>query len=897
MKRIWGTLFFFVCAVTLFTACGGSRGGGDKGGVEPAAPVLPVAEPTAPTLAAIKLPGQALLGTLVNASVKLFRLDDFTQPIATTQTQNSADLSIAGTFALPQTTISSEELYLVVVEGGMDINSNNDRVASSPVPNVGKLHALVPGSVILEQSAFNVSLVSELLYQRLRFLLATGTRDTTTLKKEIAFRAQQLLAYDLTNNDFIDINDVLKWHPVNHSNALRASTDLQPNVIAKLRNGESVARYAIEWMSHTLASYESSVSSDIVIAYNNLLLSADAERGLVIYAAEDVELRELSATLIPHNDPSGLTPYWGLTDLVVADLVVVAAGVYVTASGEPHHALLTIDMRDPGQPVLLGTLALDNNLLLTRLQFYDGMLFGIANNSPGTLAMFDISTPSQPVRLADLVTGAPAVRDILMFHSTLYIATGNELLIFNVENYPLSLRLVSSTGGNFDTLGMGEDDSTLINVNGDIEVYFVFTGKPTLSSRVVRPSGIVGVDSYAGRPVFSGDTFFIGAVEGGTSISGEIQQFDLRNPREPRLLGTLAASVAAVKAYYANGQLYVLNVSGKIKIVSTDLAKSNQVRGVVNLAVSGGLLADRNLLHQFDFPSMTTFSSDALMQGSPVNTPLQRLTNHNVRRVKVRDSATFISGTRNLLDIYRFGSDGAGMLLGTVPTADTMVIAELLVSEGFAWVIARRSAESQFSLFVIDIIDLANPVVVNESPLNFAKVSYAAMIGSALFIQSGGTISIVDVNNPAAPQPMGTLRTTAFPVALAVHDNILFVVTTLGDPDRQSNDAAIEIFDASAGALSPNAAGRVVLANDVRFGMGFWKDSAVVRNGTLYLAFGEKGTYAVDITDIAKPSLLGQLDSIGPAASVAVIANNVVTVLDATGHLNLFSGVVQTTLP
>ena len=893
MRRMWGALVFVVSTVMLLAACGG--GGGES---TPSDPDPNPTDPTTPVLPDPAFSGQALLGPLADATVKLYTLDNVTQALATAKTLNSTDLSVAGTFSLPKSAIASDQLYLITVSGGVDLDSNDDGVADPPVANNATLHALVPGSAMLSGTTFNVSLATEVLYQRLRLLLATGERSTATLLTEAAFRARQLLTQELTRDNTINLDDVLQWHPARHRSALRVSAEQQILVTDRLRDGNSVASFALEWMSSTVATSAESVASDIALA-GTKLINADQQRGLVIYdiAQPDV-FSELSVTLIPHNDTTGNLPYWTLGTLAVADNTLFATASYGTTTGAFKSALLAIDISNPAQPVVLGTLPFADGTWLSDLRATSTALYAIAGNVPGNIAVFDTRTPSAMTRAADITTGAAMLFDLILDNGTLYATTGEALLRYDTRT-PLAPTLIDNVAGSFGTLAVRDD--LMINVDplNSIELYrLAGTAAPNRLSRIAAPAALTGLDYYSGRPVFADSTFFIGAAETNASVDGDIQRFDITDPANPRLVGTLATNTSPAESFYVNDRLYVMTSIGTLRILSTDLATGAQRLTTLNLgSTSEGLLADQQRLYQYDFAAIDTLSAVGIHQTAPTITRYDPVGTNDIRAIALRDNVAYIAGSRNLLDIVQFDSvSGNGTLVGTVTPPDTMNIAEVMVEGNSAWVIGSRRTDGIYKLFDIDISNRSSPIIrsearLDDSTIDTRRVAYAARAGSALYVQRGGTIAIVDASNPSAPLTRSTVATAGFPIAFTVRGSLLVAITSTGDPDLHSDDVAVELYDTAANALIPPRLSRTVLANHGRFGQGIWKQGAAVNNNVLYIAMGAKGTYAIDITNPRAPALLGQLDSIGPANSVVVTPDNIVTVLDGTGQLNLFTGV------
>ena len=104
----------------------------------------------------------AILGPLENASVSIYQLTDLENSIEKTTTGNlgSFDVSLGG--------INDNELLLVSIEGGNDIDVNIDGIIDiTPTEHKGTINALAKASD-LKSGKVNVTLLSEIIYQHAR---------------------------------------------------------------------------------------------------------------------------------------------------------------------------------------------------------------------------------------------------------------------------------------------------------------------------------------------------------------------------------------------------------------------------------------------------------------------------------------------------------------------------------------------------------------------------------------------------------------------------------------------------------------------------------------------------------------------------------------------------------
>ena len=113
----------------------------------------------------------ALMGPLKEAKVSIYRLVDMNQSIEQTTTDSM------GTFSVELNGIDDDEIVLVQVNGGIDIDADDDGVINAILTsNKGNIHALVSAKLLREGQA-NVTLVSEIVYQFSKHLLGKISND------------------------------------------------------------------------------------------------------------------------------------------------------------------------------------------------------------------------------------------------------------------------------------------------------------------------------------------------------------------------------------------------------------------------------------------------------------------------------------------------------------------------------------------------------------------------------------------------------------------------------------------------------------------------------------------------------------------------------------------------
>jgi hypothetical protein len=91
--------------------------------------------------------GQAILGPLAGATVNVYAYNNLATPIHSTTTTDSTLLSEAGRFSVPESLLDDNQLYVVKITGGEDIDADDDGVIDVlPTTNQGSLHLTAMGS-------------------------------------------------------------------------------------------------------------------------------------------------------------------------------------------------------------------------------------------------------------------------------------------------------------------------------------------------------------------------------------------------------------------------------------------------------------------------------------------------------------------------------------------------------------------------------------------------------------------------------------------------------------------------------------------------------------------------------------------------------------------------------
>lgn len=457
-----------------------------------------------------------------------------------------------------------------------------------------------------------------------------------------------------------------------------------------------------------------------------------------------------------------------------------------------------------------------------------GSLAAVAVGTAG-LRVFDVTDPTNPVALGAVDTpGFAEDVDVLGWYG--YVADWTRGLRIVDLRTPSAPVLV----GAFDTPGAA----------GGVVVWsgyaYVADGDGIQVIDVTTPSaptfvGSVATPGFATAVALSGHYLFVADGNEG------LQVVDVSTPSSPAIVGALDTPGSAEGITLFGGLVCIADGGAGIHLVDVSTPESPTLVGSVDtpgtatdVGTTGDLLvvADGGGIQIVD-PSNPTQPELRANLESPGDA-----------------AGVFVSGH------HAFIADGAeGLQVGYVsdflPFVGEVQVQNyayrVAANENYAFVGTYAPVHGPATLHGVDISDPEHPTILwTTYP---GDVSAVAAAGNYIYIQSGGLL-IMDVTVPDAPVVRGTLSGSGSD--LEVVGSYVFIasgglrIVDVTDPD----------LPVGISALTLPTSGRI-------------KGLAVDGN-VAYLAGGNTGlVYVVDVTDLATPNLIGQVDLGSPVLDVA----------------------------
>ncbi len=359
----------------------------------------------------------ARLGVLADANVTLYRLENDGNHTLMWQERSSRDTTLqkSGKFDTHAEALEDGKLYLIEVNGGINLDSNNNGLKdSNETVNSGKLRAIVTKNEIIELAQkLNITALSELIYEELLPLLKHNYNRDAILAAREQFTKE--LTSDINGDGNIDFKDILSFNPVNdqkkllgalHNNYNSVADTIRDGKLAILNMSQRVANIPtfnfarnITFNQDRSKIFVADGTSGITIIYNeskktlaniktkdfarHIALSSDEKLAFVADSKAGLTIVDLAEKKIIANFPTYDANATGDHDARYILLSQDYSKLYLAAS---ESGVLIFNISNPGEPQLIGQYDTPDIAYNIKLSSDEKRLF-IADGKTGLIAV------------------------------------------------------------------------------------------------------------------------------------------------------------------------------------------------------------------------------------------------------------------------------------------------------------------------------------------------------------------------------------------------------------------------------------------------------------------------------------------------------------------------------
>jgi hypothetical protein len=781
---------------------------------------------------------QALLGPVVNADVEIYNATDLSAgQLCRSQTDDSADLELAGRISIPADCVDQEGLYLLLVNGGSDIDADDDGVLDEAPTSVnGHFHTILTGAQLISGEA-KVTVLTEVAYQNVRYLLASGASQTQILQG-LDSSAQFLLKQDLNHDGVIDHLDLDSWHPRLDREMTRPSLEQLQLVIQDIHQNRSTAGNAVklfDTIEPSVSEFTDLAQVDRVLIGDQRLYAAD-DMGLSVVDISDPDNLQLMHRVdnITWGDIKGmrLVGDWlyvqnGLNDVYSISLFNISdrdnpvlSGTdiyhpdgfdlnYFTVEGDYGYAALhrvnfpndydrishdfrldILDLSDPTHPILVSSLDLDtfgSAIAVAGTRLYVGTDVG-PYLEPGGLSVIDISNPESPslISYLELIS----VTDLQVIGDRGYATASSELsgdansvitlLDLTDDNAPTVIGSIDTSYEQWDVKQLLIDgEKGYLATSDGISVYdFSLPATPREVDRIIT-KGATNNLAQSGSIIYAlidGFGLQIFDMSGGSSLEPSpaiVARIDLQDGEEITVSDENRAYLLAGQDY--SRRLASLDFSDlqDVKVSSTETLPE---------LYQNPLVVDQILYVTSSFDGLSLFDiSDPQAIG---------LYSHYDQSVIEFGTAIAISGSRAVVGGGKFSEDytvdSLLAVLDVQQSTDPLLLSQITVhaqpddiaiKDDVVYVL--DSVQGLTTYRISSTNELSKLGSLTATDLYPSGIILSGQYGFISYY--GGLISLLDISDPAAPNEILSIDTQGDIADIQLSDNLLYIAGISGN--------------------------------------------------------------------------------------------------------------------
>ncbi len=489
-------------------------------------------------------------------------------------------------------------------------------------------------------------------------------------------------------------------------------------------------------------------------------------------------LRQARAT--PRNSATGFSSdsvfsvigrwAWGPCQAVDARSSYVYIG-----NGPTFHIL---DISNPSAPTIVGEYLTNGYIFDIRLR--DSLAFVCTDLG---LMLLNISNPQAPTRVGDVaISGLPT--RVAPVDSFAYVITeGGSFFVVDITN-PAIPRLRGSTGA-------GGERPYCLAARGRIayvgtpefpDLAIINATDPDRLTRFFFDTGGLGISAAVKDTLL-----FLG-------MTGFLKIYSIAAPTSPQLMGSVGANVGPLNALTVNGSMaYVAGMDSGVRAIDISNLRAPRLRGLFRRTIPWSL--DGTGIATTGNHVMSTFFNGVLLLDAAEPDSLNYLsffpTGGFTENVVLRDNLAFVACGYSGLWIVDVSNPQKPRSVSNVITGG--YTADVVVSDSCAYIVnspqMRQRSDTSRGLWILDISNVLQPRVLSHhigivrfppGPLHLNTLARQGVL--LLVTQVGGigydsTLELIDVSNPAQPQPLSVFRSNSFVYYVAVEDSFAFVAS------------------------------------------------------------------------------------------------------------------------
>lgn len=853
----------FLLIVFILAGCGG---GGDS--------TMPVENDT--PLESVSHHTQALLGPVVNAAVEIYDATDLAAGLLCSGvTSDAADLDQAGFIEIPQDCVTEQGLYLLVVSGGSDIDTDDDGIIDpSPTQVKGAFHALITGSQIAAGNA-KATALTDAAYQHVRYLLAAGSSQNDILQA-LDFSAVRLLKRDLNSDGTIDHLDLAIWHPRLDRDSFRPSLERLDELTKDIHMDSSTAMHALR--------LHSAVSPRI----GRITGLSDADRllrnGPYLYVASS---QGLQVADISDPDAVRILSSYPAVDLERASRMVIEGEIlYIERKSDSTVAIdvLAFDLSDPANPVLLNREpfvpgGFDINKYLRHGDYAYVAMHRVVNPNDFEniyhefrLDVIDLSVAGSPQMISSVALDTYC-SELVIQGDRLYVGTelgpylqSGGLSVYDISNpsapglinrlelvslealtvidgFAYGLSAAEASGGAHQVVSVFSlDPDSGAELIGSLETqYEVWYRKQLLMESgdrgyLATPDGVAVIDFTDRTKPTVVDQLTTNGSTGGMALSG-------------------IALFAAVDGY----GLQSFDVSGISSITSPAIIDTIEIGNVLRFARS-----DNARLFAYSYvqdSSSRLFRLDLTDSRSPIISATGQLPDSYDDLTMIDSNTLYASSMYSGLNLFDVSGQNAIEFLSTYNNPDAYYTSSFASENGVGVLSGIPDFLGQvpdWYLLTLDLSQPTDPVMMNRVTVGY-QPSHIAIDGGLVFVSTFRELVVYRLVASGGLSWQGALAFTGdtSPSKLIPKGSYAFLsygTNTLGILDISNPESPSQIFTIE----TPGQVADMTLSGDL-----------------LFIACNAGGLQVVDVADPRSPRFIGNLPTSAPAETVAVVDERV----------------------